>query len=98
MAGQGQWPPGMLGFGQGPRHQRVGQVGAALDASAALRLAVDLRHVFQVNEIAEAQWRQVQPGLLTVTCCLDGDAYLRVVWCPAASVVLPLPQPALTWC
>lgn len=97
MAGHRHGPPGVVGFGQGPGHQRVSQVGAALDASAALRLPVDLGHVFKVDEVAEAQRRQVQPGLLTIACRLDGDAHLRVVRRPTASVVLPLPQPALTW-
>lgn len=97
MAGHGRGPPGVVGFGQGPGHQRVGQVGAALDASAALRLPVDLGHAFEVNEVAETQRRQVQPGLLAITCRLDGDAHLRVVRRPTASVVLPLPQPALAW-
>lgn len=85
----------MVGLGQGPGHQRVSQVGAALDAPAALSLPVDLGHAFEVNEVAEAQRRQVQPGLLTIACRLDGDAHLRVVGRPTASVVLPLPQPAL---
>lgn len=96
LAGHGHGPPGVVGLGKRPGHQRVSQVGAALDASAALRLPVDLGHVLKVNEVAEAQGRQVQPGLLTVVRCLDCDAHLRVVRCPAAGVVLPLPQPALT--
>lgn len=96
LAGQGHGPPGVVGFRKRAGHQRVSQIGAALDASAALRLPVDLGHVFKVNEVAEAQRRQVQPGLLAVVRCLDGDAHLRVVRRPAAGVVLPLPQPALT--
>lgn len=95
LAGRGQGPPGVLGLGEGPGHQRVGQVGAALDASAALRLPVDLGHVLKVDEVAEAQRGQVQPGLLALVRGLDGDAHLRVVRRPAARVVLPLPQPAL---
>lgn len=87
----------MVRLGQGPGHQRVSQVGAALDASAALRLPIDLGHAFKVNEVAETQRRQVQPGLLTVTRCLDRNAHLSVVCRPTASVVLPLPQPALAW-
>lgn len=86
----------MVGFRKRPGHERISQIGAALDASAALRLPIDLGHVFKVNEVAEAQRGQVQPGLLTVVRCLDGDAHLRVVRRPTAGVVLPLPQPALT--
>lgn len=97
MAGHGHGPPGVVRFGQGPGHQRVSQVGATLDASAALGLPVDLGHAFKVNEVAETQWRQIKPGLLTIACCLDGDAHLRIVRRPTASVVLPLPQPALAW-
>lgn len=98
MAGHGHGSPCMMGLGQGAGHQWVSQIGAALDTSAALRLPVDLGHAFEVNEVAETQRRQVQPGLLTITCCLDGDAHLRIVRCPTASVVLPLPQPALARC
>ena len=61
-----------------------------------MRLPVDLGHTLEVDEVAESQWRQVQPGLLAVACRLDGDAHLCVVGCPRACVVLPLPQPALT--
>lgn len=85
----------MVGLGKRARHERVSQIGAPLDAPATLRLPVDLGHVFKVNEVAEAQRSQVQPGLLTVVRCLDGDAHLRVVRGPTAGVVLPLPQPAL---
>lgn len=97
MRRHGRGPPGVVGLGQGPGNEGVSQVGAALDASAALRLPIDLGHAFKVNEVAETQWRQVQPGLLTITCCLDGNAHVRVVCRPTASVVLPLPQPALAW-
>lgn len=86
----------MVGLRKRPGHQRVGQIGAALDATATLRLPIDLGHVFKVNEVAEAQRRQVQPGLLAVVRGLDCDAHLRVVRRPTARVVLPLPQPALT--
>jgi len=86
----------MVRLGQGPGHQRVSQVGAALDAPAALCLPVDLGHAFEVNEVAETQRCQVQPGLLTISCRLNGDAHLCVVRRPTASVVLPLPQPALS--
>ena len=63
VAGHRRRPPGVVGLGQGPGHQRVRQVGATLDAPAALRLPVDLGHAFEVNEVAETQRRQVQPGL-----------------------------------
>lgn len=98
LAGHGHGTPGVVGFWKRPGHQRVSQIGTALDPSATLRLPIDLGHVFKVNEVAEAQRRQVQPGLLTVVCCLDCDAHVRVVRRPTAGVVLPLPQPALTWC
>lgn len=96
LAGHGHGPPGVVGFWKRAGHQRISQIGAALDASATLRLPIDLGHVFKVNEVAEAQRCQVQPGLLAVVRCLDCDAHLRVVRGPTAGVVLPLPQPALT--
>lgn len=95
LAGHRHGPPGVVGFWKRAGHERISQVGAALDASATLRLPVDLGHVFKVNEVAEAQRCQIQPGLLTVVRCLDRDAHLRVVRRPTAGVVLPLPQPAL---
>ena len=95
MSGHVRGTPGMVGFGKGPGHEWVRQVGAPLDASAALGLPIDLGHAFKVNEVAETKWCQVQPGLLPITGGLDGDPHLRVVRSPTAGVVLPLPQPAL---
>lgn len=96
-AGQRRGPPGVVGFRQRPRHQRIRQVRPALDASAALRLPVDLGHALEVDEVAETERRQVEPGLLTIPCCLDRDSHLCVVRRPTAGVVFPLPQPALAW-
>lgn len=97
MTGPGRGPPGLLGAGRGCCHERVSQVTATLDAAATLCLPVDLCHVVQVNEVAQAQRCQVHPGLLALAGRLDGYAHLRVVRRPAAGVVLPLPQPALSW-
>lgn len=54
-----------------------------------------LRHFLKVNEVAEAEWCQVQAGLLAVVGVLNGYGHFDVVGRPGPRVVLPLPLPAL---
>lgn len=68
-----------------------------MDAAPALCLPVDLSHALEIDKVAEAERRQVQPRLLALACCLDGNSYFCVIRCPCAGVVLPLPHPALPW-
>lgn len=60
------------------------------------RIQTHLCHVLKINEVAEADGRQVEAGLLPAVGVLDGDGHLHVVGRPRPRVVLPLPLPALT--
>lgn len=57
----------------------------------------NLRHAVEINEVAEAEWGQVEAGLLATVGALDGNGHLHVVRRPRARVVFPLPLPTLTW-
>lgn len=54
-----------------------------------------LRHFLKVNEVAEAEWCQVQAGLLAVVGVFNGYCHFDVIGRPGSSVILPLPLPAL---
>ena len=95
LARAGSYRPG-LGLGDGAHDERVGQVHASPQASLALALPVGLTHAVEVDEVAEAQRGQVQPGVLLLVGVLDGHADLHVVGRPGAVVVLPLPHHAFT--
>lgn len=93
LAGTGShWP--RLRLGDGAHDERVGQVHASPQPPLALALPVGLRHAVEVDEVAEAQRGQVQPGVLLLVGVLDGHADLHVVGRPRAVVVLPLPHHA----
>ena len=94
MAGAGAHRP-RLGLGDGAHDERVGQVHASAQAAFPLALPVGLDHTVEVNEVAEAQRGQVQPGVLLLIGVLDGHTDLHVVGRPGAAVVLPLPHHTL---
>lgn len=86
-----------LGLGDGAHDERVGQVHAPPQASLSLALPVGLRHAVEVDEVAEAQRGQVQPGMLLLIGVLDGHADLHVIRRPWAVIVLPLPHHTFPW-
>lgn len=96
LARAGSHGPG-LWLGDGTHDERVGEVHASAQASLALALLVGLRHAVEVDEVAEAQRGQVEPGVLLLVGVLDGHADLHVVRRPRAVVVLPLPHHTFPW-
>lgn len=54
-----------------------------------------LCHVLKINEVAEAEGRQVEAGLLAAVSILNGNGHFHVVGRPCTCIIFPLPLPAL---
>lgn len=96
LSGAGSHRPG-LRLGDGTHDERVSKVHASPQASLALALPVGLRHAVEVDEVAEAQRGQVQPGVLLLVGVLNGHTDFHVIRCPRTVVILPLPHHAFPW-
>lgn len=82
--------------GQLHQYQRVAFISSLWSFMTPLMtIQIHLRHVLEVDEVAEAERSQVQAGLLAAVGAFDGDGHLHVVRRPGPCIVLPLPLPAL---
>lgn len=61
----------------------------------ALGLPVDLTHGVEVNDVAEADGSEVNPGVLLLIGVLDGDTHFHIIGRPGTIVILPLPHHTL---